>query len=109
MTHRLILSLFLLPGLIAVEAQTHHSRTSRFTSYHGLVMAGYQGWHDCPDDGAGRGWGHYLLRGEFGPGNCKFDLWPETSEYPKLYKTPFVHADGSVAMLPSDQDASTTE
>jgi glycoprotein endo-alpha-1,2-mannosidase len=94
---------------MVVEAQTHHSRTSRFTSYHGLVMAGYQGWHDCPDDGAGRGWGHYLLRGEFGPGNCKFDLWPETSEYPKLYKTPFVHADGSVAMLPSDQDASTTE
>jgi glycoprotein endo-alpha-1,2-mannosidase len=90
-------------------AQNRHSPSSRFKSYKGLVMAGYQGWHDTPEDGAGRGWGHYLLKGEFGPGNCKFDLWPETGEYPKLYKTPFVHADGGTAYLPSDDDASTTD
>src|SRR5260221_1920459 len=92
-----------------VYAQTKHSRTSAFKSYKGLIMAGYQGWHNTPEDGAGRGWGHYLQRGEFGPGNIKIDLWPETREYVKMYKTPFKHADSSVAMLPSDHDESTTD
>jgi glycoprotein endo-alpha-1,2-mannosidase len=90
-------------------AQSKHSATSSFTSYKGLVMAGYQGWHDTPEDESGRGWGHYLLKGEFGPGNIKIDLWPEEKEYKKLYKTPFLHADGSAAYLPSDHDASTTD
>ncbi len=90
-------------------AQTKHSSTSRFKNYTGLIMAGYQGWHNTPQDGAGRGWGHYLQRGEFGPGNCKIDMWPESSEYPKMYDTPFRHASGSVARLPSDHDASTTD
>jgi hypothetical protein len=92
-----------------VYAQNKHSKSSSFMSYNGLVMAGYQGWHDTPEDGSGRGWGHYLLRGVFGPGNIKIDLWPETGEYEKLYKTPFVHADSSIAYLPSDHDASTTD
>lgn len=95
--------------LVHATAQNRHSPSSRFKSFKGLVMAGYQGWHDTPEDGAGRGWGHYLQRGVFGPGNCKFDLWPETKEYPQLYKTPFLHADGTVALLPSDNDASTTD
>src|ERR1700739_3233112 len=91
------------------NAQNKHSHTSLFTSYKGLVMAGYQGWHDTPTDGANRGWGHYLYSGVFGPGNIKIDLWPELPEYKKMYPTPFVHTDGSVAMLPSDQDYSTTD
>ncbi len=85
-----------------------HSKTSAHTSYKGLIMAGYQGWHDTPDDGANRGWGWYLDKGVFGPGNIKIDLWPELAEYPKMHPTPFKHADGSVAMLPSDQDYTTT-
>src|ERR1700722_5174897 len=104
-----VTAIFAVLMIINAHAQSRHSRTSSFTSYKGLVMAGYQGWHDTPEGGAGRGWGHYLLKGEFEPGNCKFDLWPEKSEYPKLYKTPFVHADGSTAYLPSDHDASTTD
>jgi glycoprotein endo-alpha-1,2-mannosidase len=91
------------------NAQSRHSQTSSFKSYNGLVMAGYQGWHSTPEDGAGRGWGHYLQRGVFGPGNIKFDMWPETKEYKKLYKTPFVHADSTTAYLPSDHDESTTD
>lgn len=92
-----------------VFAQVKHSKTAMYTSYKGLIMAGYQGWHTTPEDGAGRGWGHYLQRGVFGPGNIKIDIWPEVSEYKKMYPTPFRHADSSVAMLPSDHDESTTD
>jgi glycoprotein endo-alpha-1,2-mannosidase len=90
-------------------AQTKHSPTARYKNYDGLVMAGYQGWHNTPEDGTGRGWGHYLQRGEFAPGNCKIDMWPEHKEYPKMYSTPFKHADGSVALLPSDNDYTTAD
>lgn len=88
---------------------TRHSAGSRFPSYKGLVMAGYQGWFNAPGDGAGRGWNHYHAKGPFEPGNCKFDIWPDVSEYVKTYKTPFVHADGSPAYLFSSYDASTTD
>ncbi|MEJ1240292.1 glycoside hydrolase family 71/99-like protein [Chryseolinea sp. T2] len=97
----------LIPNTLA--AQSKHSRTSLHPSYKGLIMAGYQGWHNTPEDGSGRGWGHYVQRGTFGPGNCKIDMWPESKEYPRMYKTPFKHADGSDAYLPSDNDASTTD
>jgi len=103
----LLSSLLCVAGQLA--AQTRHSPSSAFMSYKGLVMAGYQGWHNTPDDGAGRGWGHYVQRGVFGPGNIKIDLWPATDEYKKVYPTPFVHADSSIAYLPSDHDASTTD
>lgn len=88
---------------------TKHSPTSKYSSYKGLIMAGYQGWHNTPEDGTGRGWGHYLQRGVFGPGNLKIDMWPTVDEYKKVYKTPFVLADGSPAYLPSDNDASTAD
>jgi glycoprotein endo-alpha-1,2-mannosidase len=87
----------------------HHSAHSRFSSYKGLVMAGYQGWFNAPDDGAGRGWNHYHAGGEFEPGNCKFDLWPDIGEYKQTYKTSFTHSDGSPAWLFSSYDASTTD
>lgn len=96
-------------GFGKLDAQTKHSATARYKNYEGLVMAGYQGWHNTPEDGSGRGWGHYLQRGEFAPGNCKIDMWPESQEYPKMYNTPFKHADGSAAFLPSDHDFATTD
>ena len=86
-----------------------HSAKSRFPSYNGLLMAGYQGWFNAPDDGAGRGWNHYHAAGPLEPGNCKFDLWPDVSEYAKTYASPFTHADGSTAYLFSSYDASTTD
>ncbi|MEO6930070.1 MAG: hypothetical protein ABI151_00500, partial [Chitinophagaceae bacterium] len=88
-------------------AQSKHSSASKFPSYKGLVMAGYQGWFNAPEDGANRGWYHYKSGGDFAPGNTKVDMWPETKELKKLYKTPFFHADGSPAYLPSSYDEST--
>ena len=106
--------LFLLTSLICIiaEAQRKHSATSQFTSYKGLIMAGYQGWHSTPDDGGGRGWGHYLDNRTGKPladGNIKIDIWPTVDEYKKVYYTPFKNADSSIAYLPSDHDESTTD
>lgn len=80
-----------------------------YNSYKGLVMAGYQGWFNAPDDGAGRGWYHYQGRDGFRPGSCTIDLWPEVSEYKKLYKTEFTFADGSPAYTFSSHDESTVD
>ena len=86
-----------------------HSSSSAFPSYKGLVMAGYQGWFNAPDDGAGRGWNHYVAHGDFAPGNCKIDLWPDVSEYSRTYQTPFKKANDTPAYLFSSYDASTTD
>ena len=80
-----------------------------YNSYKGLVMAGYQGWHNADGDGAGRGWYHYKGRDGFHPGSTNVDLWPEVSEYPKVYKTPFTFDDGTVACLQSAYDESTID
>ena len=102
---------FLITTLVTITAfaQSKHSRTSAFTSYKGLVMAGYQGWFNAPEDGAGRGWNHYANRGKLEPGNIKIDLWPAVGEYEKQYKSPFVLADSSPAMLFSSYDASSVD
>lgn len=86
-------------------AQAQH--TSRYPTYKGLVMAGYQGWFNTPGDSAGRGWHHYEKRGVFKPGSCEIDFWPDVSEYKQTYTTPFSFADGSPASVFSPHDAST--
>ncbi|HVV07429.1 MAG TPA: GH92 family glycosyl hydrolase, partial [Puia sp.] len=91
------------------RARRKYSPSSAYLSYKGLVMAGYQGWFNAPDDGAGRGWNHYNNHGRFEPGVCKIDLWPEVSEYKKTYKTPFVDKDGKPCYVFSSYDASTTD
>lgn len=90
-------------------AQLRHSKTSAFKSYKGLLMAGYQGWFNAQGDGGNRGWNHYTSHGKFEPGFTNIDVWPDVSEYPKTYKTPFKHADGSDAYLYSSHDESSTE
>lgn len=80
-----------------------------YKSYKGLVMAGYQGWFNAPDDHAGRGWYHYKGKNGFIPGSTNVDMWPEVSEYEKLYETPFRYADGTPAYLPSSHDGSTVD
>jgi hypothetical protein len=65
----------------------------------GKVVAGYQGWFTTETDGAELGWKHYGRRGEFRPGRCNIDLWPDVSELDddEKFATPFRHADGDVA------------
>ena len=45
-----------------------------FTSYEGLVMAGYQGWFTAEGDGADRGWHHYEKNRTFVPGVSTIDF-----------------------------------
>lgn len=85
------------------------AQNRQYDSYKGLVMAGYQGWFNAPDDGAGRGWYHYKGNEGFRPGSCTIDFWPEVSEYEKLYKTEFKFDDGTPAYVFSSYDESTVD
>lgn len=69
------------------------------TTLSGKVVTGYQGWFTAEGDGSGRGWFHYGKGGEFRPGRCSVDLWPDVSELgpDERFATPFRHADGRAA------------
>jgi hypothetical protein len=108
-TGRILTVLILILICINVSAQTRHAERSKFMSYKGLVMAGYQGWFNCEGDGAGRGWTHYDKNGVFEDGSCTIDYWPEMDEYTVKYKTPFKFADGSPAYVFSSFDESTVD
>jgi len=75
----------------------------------GKVMAGYQGWFTAEGDGAGMGWRHFTNRGQFRPGQCNIDLWPDVSELDADEKiaTPFKFADGSPAFVFSSHNKKT--
>lgn len=81
----------------------------RFKSIRNLVMAGYQGWFNTPEDGAGLSWKHFEKEKEFKPGKCTIDLWPDVSEYEKTYETAFKLPDETPAKVFSSYDASTTD
>ena len=36
---------------VTVNAQSKHATESKFMTYKGLVMVGYQGWLNCEGDG----------------------------------------------------------
>lgn len=84
------------------------SAKTGFDGIDGLVMAGYQGWFNTPDDGGGLGWKHYQKGRGFSPGCCTIDLWPDVSEYEKSYDTAFRYEDGTTAKVFSSRDRSTT-
>lgn len=104
-----IIGLFVLLISISISAQTKHATTSKYMSYKGLVMAGYQGWFNCEGDGADRGWTHYSKNGKFEDGSCTIDYWPQMDEYKVKYLTPFKFADGSPAYVFSSFDESTVD
>jgi hypothetical protein len=77
----------------------------------GKIIAGYQGWFNTPEDGAGLGWTHWARSGSkpFGPGNVTVDLWPDMSEYTasERYVTAFKHANGEPAVVFSSHNRLT--
>lgn len=96
-------------GAATLRAQTKHSPASRFPSYAGRVMCGYQGWFRAEGDGSGEGWQHYSERGALTPGSLHPDFWPDVSEYPATYPTALTNQDGSPARVFSSCDQSTTD
>ena len=64
------------------RSQALKTGTHIFNSLHGVQVVGYQGWYDCPGDGAGVGWGHWFVAGSNtkDPNSIAFDEWPDTSE-----------------------------
>ncbi len=85
--------------LCQLSAQSS-SKNTRYDSYKGLVMAGYQGWFAAEGDDSHRGWYHYGFRGD----NASIDFWPDMTEYTKKYAAPFKMPDGSDAFLYSAYD-----
>ena len=104
-------TLFSLAALILFSSGREVPGSSQplFNSYKGLVMAGYQGWFNAEGDGAGRGWNHYVQQGPFQPGNCKIDYWPDVTDYPVTYESPFRLGNGQSARLFSSYDESTVD
>lgn len=72
-------------------------------------MCGYQGWFRAEGDGSGRGWVHYGAGRKFDPQHVTIDLWPDVSEYSKLYPTAFKHKNGQSVQVFSSWDKSTVD
>ena len=48
-----------------------------------MVLCGYQGWFAAGIDNTLERWSHWSKRGEPGPGNTAFELYPDLREYPQ--------------------------
>ncbi len=101
------LLIVLVSMVFPATAATKHSPGSRFMSYEGRVMCGYQGWFRAKGDASERGWDHYCRDQQFA--NPTIDFWPDVSEYSKTYATPYKLADGSTARVFSSYDQSTVD
>ncbi len=102
----ILLLIFILKN---TSAQNKHAEKSKYMSYKGLIMAGYQGWFNCEGDGANRGWTHYAKNGKFEDGSCTIDYWPEMDEYEVKYKTSLKFEDESPSYVFSSFDESTVD
>ena len=94
----LIVAAFLLIGFWA-GARSKHSPETKYPSYKGLVMAGYQGWFRLPENGI-------MYPDET---KVRIDMWPDVTEYEKTYPTGLKLADGTTARFFNSADKSTTD
>ena len=92
----LLLVLFFFGSL---NATPKHSKNTKYPSYKGLIMAGYQGWFRQPKDG--------LMYPD--ENSVRIDMWPDIKEYSKTYPTGLKQADGTVARFFSSTDESTVD
>lgn len=109
MKNKLFVTLGILGMSLLSYAGTKHSLETSYPSYKGLIMAGYQGWFRGPQDGTGQGYGHYGTGKQFDENHCTIDVWPDVSEYERIYETSFKHADGRKAYVFSSADKSTVD
>lgn len=84
---------------ITSTGQNKHASSTKYPSYNGLVMSGYQGWFRLDKDGT-------MYADET---KLKLDMWPDVSEYEKTYPTGLKHADGSIARFFNSADQSTVD
>ena len=79
----------------------------------GKLSVGYQGWFIAEHDGSPiNNWTHWthLKPGKPRPENVKFEIWPDTREYTKLYETGYAHlGNGQPAKLFSSWDHQTID
>jgi hypothetical protein len=76
------------------------------------VLAGYQGWFSCPNDGAPPGtWAHWFNGLPADAAHATFDLWPDASELTPGERCPtdMTLPDGSPAVLFSSASARTVD
>jgi hypothetical protein len=99
MKRELLLSVLCLIFWTGLFAQTKHSPVTKYPTYKGLVMAGYQGWFRSQNDGV-------MYPDEK---LVHIDMWPDVSEYEKTYPTGLKLADGSTARFFSSTDKSTVD
>ena len=86
------------------QTTSRHSAQTLYPTYHGLIMAGYQGWFRAAGDGSSAQ--RYAYGDEDRSG---IDLWPDVSEYEKTYETPLKLPGGKPARFFSSLDQSTTD
>lgn len=95
----LLLSVVVFMFISMAMSQNKHAFDTMYPSYKGLIMAGYQGWFQLPENGV-------MYPDE---NNIRIDMWPDVSEYKKTYPTGLKLADGSIARFFSSDDKSTTD
>ncbi len=77
----------------------------------GNTIVGYQGWFAAAGDGSTfNSWFHWSNGGVPGPGNLKFELYPDVREYTTLFQTNFANlGNGSPAKLFSSYTTQTID
>ena len=96
-------------SLSELKESQKHGQLSKYQSAESLIMCGYQAWFRAEGDGSNSDWVHFGRNRKFDDANCTIDLWPDVSEYQKLYDTEFKHKDCSTARVFSPYDASTVD
>ncbi len=93
--------LFILSLLVSASlfAGNKHTKSTKYPSYKGLVMAGYQGWFRLPEN-------KIMYPDE---NQVRLDMWPDVSEYKKTYPTGLKNADGSTSRFFNSSDKSTVD